>query len=224
MMKNLIILILINSYSLIAQEYDVRKTRWGTSINEVLYSEYPLTPDKSDESELEYKDVELSNGHKATILYKFKNRKLIEVKYLMYGYDASFSKGTCKNIISLFNKVHYTSFVFDTLQAKGFKCNMGWYLVNCSTVFPVGKDNCKLDKITIERIEKAAADLKCESIGLNYQNKRTDVIFYFNQYQNTFTNNSEYNLPCDSSFYNTYYWLKFTPSYELERELKKSDF
>lgn len=142
----------------------------------------------------------------------------------MYGYDASFSKGTCKNIISLNDKVRYTSFVFDALKTKGFECDMGWYLVNCQNANAVGYKNCNLEKVTIEKIEKAAAEVRCARIGLNFENKRTDAVFYFNQFQNTYDENSEYNLHCESSFYNTYYWLVFSPSYELQEEIKKTDF
>lgn len=225
-MRNIFIIgFLFICNSVAAQEYDVRKTKWGMSISEVISSEYPLTPDEKDESELRYKDVELSNGHQATILFGFKNRKLNEVKYIMYGYDASFSKGTCDNIIPLYDKVRYTSFVYDALRTKEFKCDMGWYLVNCSNTYAVGYDNCNLDKTTIENIEKAATEVGCERIGLNFENERTDAVFYNNQYQNTYDKNSEFNIhPCNSSFYNTYYWLVFSPSYELKKEITKSDF
>jgi hypothetical protein len=224
MRKILLLGILLTCNSIFAQEFDVRNAKWGMSINEVMSSEYPLTPDDKDSGELEYKNVELSNGGKATILFTFKNRKLNEVKYIMYGYDASFSKGTCKNIVSLYDKIRYTSFVFDALMLKEYKCHMGWYLVNCSNTYPVGYDNCDLDKTTIDKIEKAAREVRCEQIGLSYENKRTRSTFYFNQYQNTYDESKKQLFPCNSSFYNTYYWLVFSPSFELKRQINKTDF
>lgn len=225
-MKKIILCILALCFYniIIAQDYDVRKTRWGMTISEVISSEYPLTPNEQSVQVLKFENVELSNGHKATILYEFRNKQLTEVRYIMYGYDAAFSKGTCKNIIPLIDKVNYTSFVFDALKSKGYNCDMGWYLVNCSNAFPVGYKNCSLDKEIINKMEKAAADVKCERIGLNFENERTDAVFYFNQYQNTYNPNSEYNMPCNSDFYNTYYWLVFTPNSKVEKQIKKSDF
>jgi hypothetical protein len=159
--------------SAVAQEqYDVRKTKWGMAISEVMASEYPLTPSETKVDELKYSYVELSNGHKATILYSFTNAKLTEVRYIMYGYNAEFSRGTCTNIIPLYDKIKYTNFVFEALKSKGMKCDMGWYLVNCSNV----------------------------------------------------KTKSSFDPPCNSDFYNTYYWLVFTPSYKLKNEMKKGDF
>jgi hypothetical protein len=210
--------------SAVAQEqYDVRKTKWGMAISEVMASEYPLTPSETKVDELKYSYVELSNGHKATILYSFTNAKLTEVRYIMYGYNAEFSRGTCTNIIPLYDKIKYTNFVFEALKSKGMKCDMGWYLVNCSNAYPVGYSNCNLTKETADKIEKAAIDINCERIGLNYENERTDAVFYFNQYPNLKTKSS-FDPPCNSDFYNTYYWLVFTPSYKLKNEMKKGDF
>ena len=224
-MKNIILLgITFICTSLFAQEYDVRHTKWGMSISEVMASEYPLTPNDKDESELEYKNVELSNGYKSTILFRFKNKKLNEIKYIMYGYDASFSKGTCKNIIPLYDKVKYTNFVFEALNMKEFMCDMGWYLVNSTNPFPVGRENCSLDKKTLENIEKAATEFRCERIGLSFENMRTSASFYFNQYQNVYIENEEQYFSCNDNIYNIYYWLEFSPSYELKNEIKKSDF
>ncbi len=205
------------------EQYDVRKTKWEMSISEVMASEYPLTPSKATVNELTYSYVELSKGQKATILYSFTNAKLTEVRYIMYGYNADFSRGTCTYIIPLYDKIKYTNFVFEAVKNKGMKCDIGWYLVNCSSVCPVGYSNCTLDKETAEKIEKSASDINCEKIGLNYENERSDAFFYFNQYQNVKTKSS-FDPPCDDDFYNTYYWLVFTPSLKLKNEMKKGDF
>lgn len=210
--------------TIVAQEqYDVRNTKWGFAISEVVASEYPLTPSKTKVDELEYTYVELSNGQKATIFYKFTNAKLTEVRYIMYGYNADFSRGTCTNIIPLYDKLKYTNFVFEALKSKGMKCDMGWYLVNCSNVYPIEYSICNLSKETADKIEKAANDINCERIGLNFENERTDAVFYFNQYQNVKTK-SAYGPPCNNDYYNTYYWLVFTPSLKLKNEMKKSEF
>lgn len=205
------------------EQYDVRKSKWGMAISEVMASEYPLTPTKTKDNELEYSNVELSKGMKATILFSFTNAKLTEVRYIMYGYNANFSRGTCTNIIPLYDKIKYTDFVFEAIISKGMKCDMGWYLVNCSAQSPVGYSNCNLNKETADKIEKAANDINCERIGLNYENERTDAVFYFNQYQNLRPKPS-IDARCNSDFYNTYYWLVFTPSLKLKNEMKKGDF
>jgi len=223
-----IVVALLIAFTLSAQDqFDVRKTKWGMSISEVMSSEYPLTPTDTKSDELKYANVELSNGQKSTIYYFFKNAKLTKVTYTVFGYNADFSRGTCSHIIPLYDKIKYTNFIFEAIKNKGMKCDMGWYLVNCQNVAPVGYSNCSIDQETVEKMEKAASEIHCERIGLNYENERTDAVFYFNQHQNY---NSNYKTSlfsdrnCDDDSYNIYYWLEFTPSFKLESEIKKGDF
>lgn len=208
------------------EKYDVRKTRWGMSVSEVMSSEYPMTPFKTTTDELEYTNVELSNGHKATILFYFRNARLNEVRYIIYGYDSPSSRGTCTNIIPLYDKIKFTHFVFQSLESKGMKCRMGWYLVNnYINPFPVGKVNCNLDQQTVEKIEKAASEANCERIGLDYENDRTNANFQFNQHQNLKSKYSNIEIfPCGADYYNTLYWLIFRPNSKIEAEIEKGDF
>jgi len=210
--------------TLYSQENDVRKTRWGMTMAEVITSEYPMTPNKVTDSELIYENVELSHSQLVTISYDFKNKQLSEVTYSVYGFNSGEYKGTCKNIVSLNDKVRFTSFVFDALKEKGFKCEIGWDLVNCFPRYPVGYNNCNLDKTTIDQVEKAAADAKCDKIGLGFANERSEVFFYFNQYQNIYKPDWDDVFPCNGIFYNTYYRLVFSPGPKVQKEQEQSDF
>jgi hypothetical protein len=227
-MQKIIISTLLSFFIFTARaqdQYDVRKTRWEMSVNEVIASEYPLTPSETKTDGITYASVKLSNGNTAKIYYSFTNAKLTKIYYDMYGNQSSISRGTCTKIISLFHKINFTHFVFDDLKEKRMKCDMGWYLVNCSSAYPVGYKNCNLDQKTIEKMEKAAKETNCERIALNFENERTDALFYFNQYENVHSGiESPYSKPCDDEFYNMYYTLIFAPSYKLENEMKKRDF
>lgn len=227
------LLIIITSNYIFSQvNYDVRKTKWGMTISEVIASEYPLTPSSNNSDELEYANVKLSNGHSVRILYYFKNKMLNEVRYILFGYNASYSKGTCKHIVSLYDKITYTKYVFDAVVNKGLKCDLGWYLPNCyqakvNTVtplgIPLGEKTCLLDKLTIDKIEKLAFDSGCDRIALSFENERTAAIFYFNQYK-PIVNSLTKHMACDDIFFNIYYWLEFKPSYKLREEIQSTDF
>lgn len=212
---------LLFTFSIIAQEqYDVRKTRWGMSISEVMASEYPLTPTVTKSDELEYSNVIIDNAQKTRIIYTFKNGKLSIVGYTIYGYNAEFSRGTCSHFVSLYDKITYTNFIFKTLtEDKAMKCNMGWYLSDHYFESPF--KNCDLSKQTIDKVEQFASDKNSEGIELQYTNERTEAKFRFLQHQNIKVN---LDFKCDDEYYNIYYWLSFQPSYQLRKETKKSDF
>jgi len=220
------LLIIITSNSIFSQvNYDVRKTKWSMTISEVIASEYPLKPISNNADELEYANVKLSNGHTVRILYYFKNKMLNEVRYILFGYDASYSKGTCTHIISLYDKITYTKYVFDAIKNKGLKCDLGWYIPNChqAKVNTISPYSCVLDKLTIDKIEKLAFDSGCDRIALSYENERTAATFYFNQYQ-SIVNSLNKHKACDDIFFNIYYWLEFKPSYKLRKKIQSTDF
>lgn len=204
-----------------AQNYDVRKARWGMTINEVVSSEYPLVPSKSNEKEIRFDNIQILNN-KATIIYEFSNKQLFEVRYIIYGANDSGKRGSCDKIISLYDKVNYTSTIFEAIKSKNYKCNLGWYL-NCeSNNYPLGYGNCNLDKKSINAMENFAFEKNCTEIILSFENERTNLSISFNQYQNS---KLKYNtFPCNDEYYNTYYWVVFTPNYKTENEIRKSEF
>jgi hypothetical protein len=208
------------------EKYDVRKIKWGMTINEVMASEYPLIPSEKKSEQLEYLNVEIGNGQKVDISYRFKNLKVQEIKYTIYGYNAEFSKGTCSHVIPLYDKIKYTNFIFEAIRSKSMKCNIGWYIPygipsGFITGFPI--KNCNIDKKTVEKIENATRENQSTQIALSFNNERTNATFYFNEYQN-YKTESTHVLPCDDKSYNIYYWLVFSPSYNIEKETKQQDF
>ncbi len=208
------------------EKNDVRKTKWGMSISDVISAEYPMSPTERKTNELKFTNVELSNGHKATIWYTFRNAQLIEVRYAIYGYDSPYTRGTCSKIIPLYDKVKYTSFIFQSIISKGMKCVFGWHLVHSSSnFFPVGKDNSNLDQQTVEKVEMAASEAIENEIGLDFENDRTRASFSFNQYQNEDPRFKGIKIfECNDDYFNTYYWLVFKPNSNVEAEMIKGDF
>lgn len=207
------------------EKYDVRKTKWGMTISEVIASEYPLSASSTKEDELNYLNVEIGNGQKADISYRFKNLKVKEVKYTIYGYKAEFSKGTCSNIIPIYDKIKYTSFIFEAIKSKGMKCNLGWYVPyglpsGYIEGFPV--KSCNIDRLTVEKIANASFKAEATQIALSFENERTIATFYFNEHQN-YKKQSSFE-PCNAEFYNIYYWIVFSPRYNIEEELNSKEF
>ncbi len=68
-------------------QYDIRKTKWSMTMQEVLDSEKPLVGiennSQTDLIDLKYKAISVDN-FTADITYSFKNGKLYEVTYTMY--------------------------------------------------------------------------------------------------------------------------------------------
>lgn len=223
-------------------QYDVRKTKWGMAYSEVMSSEYPLLPTESQDDQLTYDNVKLQNGSSASITYYFKNRKLIKVAYWIFGYNFYPYRGTCTNKISLFDKIKYTSFIFDALKEKGMKCSFGW-LIEINDMNIVKNEivpfKCNFNKDIIEKMEKLSENNGHKTISLYFSNERTNATFWFEDHQywtkkDTLLRSGTYNLgtgtfstkeiPCNDDRYNRYYTLFFEPSLKLETEMKKGDF
>jgi len=131
-----------------------------------------------------------------------------------------------------YNRNNCCHTVFDAVVNECLKCDLGWYLPNCyqakvNTVtplgIPLGEKTCLLDKLTIDKIEKLAFDSGCDRIALSFENDRTVVIFYFNQY-GPILNSLTKHMACDDIFFNIYYWIEFKPSYKLREEIQNTDF
>lgn len=209
-----------------AQNYDVRNVNWGMSINDVINSEYPLEGNLNG-NQLRYNNVDIGNGFTSALLYEFSNGKLIKLKYIIYGNPAF--KGTCKNIISLVDKVKYTTYIIETLYQKGYKCDMGWYLVNNTSLAQETGNrndfwNCKLDYNTVSKVDKLAKEKNAVLVAIGLENERSHASFYYNEYQNSEANKETNLFPCDSDYYNTYLWLEITPNYKVKNELNKNRF
>lgn len=221
-----------NGYLYAQNSYDVRKVNWGMTKQEVIASEYPLSFNKSESNSntLELEGVELSNQQTATIIYTFKNGRLIEVKYCIYGFKYGNYRGTCKNIIPFSDKVRSTNSFIYGLKDKGYADDgYGWRFSNSKITHTTKSNNYgnSLDEVTLSKVANIAKQEKFCQIGLGFKNKRTDVSLDFNEYQNC-ENEVRIleliNTPCDHAIYNIYAWLTFNPSYLVEKTLMQSDF
>lgn len=230
-MKKVKILIFLQlfAFTLIAQNFDVRKVNWGMTMQEVINSEYPMRASK-DGNEVEFKNVEIGNSFTARLIYSFTNGKLTELKYIVYG--SEYSRGTCDKVIPLTDKVRFSTFIFDALKEKGYKCDMGWYIVNGTHLAQVtGKRedyyNCNTDFETVSFFDKVAKREGAERVAIGFENNRSHASFYFNEHQNyepNFELPDEAKTPCKSDYYNTRFWLEITPNYKVKKEMNSSRF
>jgi len=196
------------------------------TIQEVTNSEYPLTG-KLEANELSIENVDIGNGLTAKLIYEFSNGKLIQLKYIVYGNSSL--KGTCENIIPLTYKVKYTSFIIEALLKKGYKCYMGWYLPNLTSLAQETnkKDdfwNCKVDYETVKFVDDLAKKKEALNVAIGFENNRSYASFYYNEYHNSSSDTKSTFFPCNSEYYNTLLWLKITPNYKVKEEMKKNTF
>jgi hypothetical protein len=209
--------------------FDVRKVNWGMTIQEVISSEYPLTP-QTKGNEVEFYNVDIGNSFTARLIYEFSNGRLIKLKYIVYGYKSQYTRGTCDFIIPLFDKVRYSTFIFDALKTKNYKCNMGWYTPNGKHLADLTNNkqdywNCSTDETTVKKVDAMAQSMKAERVAVGFENERSSATFYFNEHQNYKSQyDSEFKMSCDSDFYNTYFWLEIKPNYKVEKGMKGNDF
>lgn len=214
-----------------AQEiFDVRNTYWGMSKADVMKSEYPLKPETSG-NDIKYTNVELDYGLTANIYFKFKNEILTEITYAIYG--PKNNRGTCQNIIPLFQKVVSINWILKILEEKKYKCSFGWGVLNKSSLHLItGKDsdlyNCSIDKKIVDLIDNEAKKVRGDNILFYLKNDRTKVSIQFNEFQNVTDNFQEYNnmlnITCNDDMYNLMLWLTYEPSGNRKYESIKSKF
>lgn len=207
------VLLFITNLTLIAQNFDVRNVNWGMNKDEIINSEYPQKA-IIDGNEISFKNVNIGNGLTTKLIYYFSANKLVELRYIVFG--SKYSKGTCDNIIPFSNKVTYSNFILNNLKSQGYKCNIGWYVINGTHLVDVTKQrkdywNCDLDVKTISMIDNIAKKEGGEWIGINLENSRSNASFRFNEHQN-----SKYKelspTPCNSDRYNILFWLIIKPN------------
>ncbi|MBK8656759.1 MAG: hypothetical protein IPN20_23245 [Haliscomenobacter sp.] len=221
---------LVQSVFSIGQTFDVRSTNWGMTIQEVTKAEYPMEPE-IEGNELVFSNVDIGNGFTATITYSFTNGKLTKVEYEVYGYKYGNARGTCKNIVSLYDKVAYSKFIFDALKEKGYVCDLGWYFLTIGDRYLADYtkkredySNCSNDKSTVDFVDKIAKENRFDRISIELKNKRCTANFRFNEHQNYPESNFGIQKNCDDEYYNIYFWLYFEPTSEVLKELNKNRF
>ena len=225
----LLTIIYMSNSIVLAQNFDVRKVNWGMTVHEVINSEYPMKPEING-NEVHFYNVDIGNSFTAKLIYDFTNGKLTELKYIVYG--SEYSRGTCDKIIPLFDKVRYSTFIFTALKEKGYKCQMGWYLMNSTHLAQItgNRDdywNCSNDYKTISLIDSCAKKQGSVMVVVGLRSERTRASFVYNEHQNyvsKYERSENDRMPCKSDYFNTYFWLTMTPSSSAQKELDKNRF
>jgi hypothetical protein len=190
-----------------------QKANWGMTLQDVIDSESPLIP-KVKGSELEFSEVDIGNGLKATLIYRFSNGRLYELKFIVYGKQTPSTRGTCDTIIPLTMKVQQTRFIYDWLRINGYDCFVGWYIPNADHLAIQQKFGnlswrCLMETSVIESVDQMAKAENASRVAVGFMSERSYATFYFNEHQNYLPDNrSKFDLPCNSDFYNTYFWLE----------------
>jgi hypothetical protein len=227
----IVLLFCFITFLIVAKDtYDVRKANWGMTIEEVVKSEYPLTP-KYNDNEVEFNKVDIGEGYTAKLLYSFTNGRLTEMKYIVYG--SQYSRGTCKKIIPLVDKVKFSTNIMYVLKSKGYSCQLGWYLsdkqITLSKVTGKKEDwtNCVTDEKTISLINYIAKKEGGTWVSIIFANKRSQAKFTYNEHQNY---QLKYNVPsnsqlsCDDDYYNIRIWLEVTPDSVIKSQMNSNRF
>jgi hypothetical protein len=220
-MKKILLSIFILLYSIISysqKEYDVRKSKWGMSIQEVINSEYPLEPSKKEKEIVEYEDVWIGEGFYSKLEYKFKNKKLTS-----FEYTVRLKNKSKKIVVPLTSKISMIKYVFDIMKSNNYKCNNfgGWGLgqglkelyknINES-------EKCDLTKATVEKIEKIATNTNEIHVYYSISNERNNASFCFYEFQNSEITK---NWAIEG---NLIYTLSISPNSKLKKELNKNAF
>lgn len=223
-MKKIILFILIFPGTFFAQEnFDVRKTNWGMTINEVKKAENIIVPFSESPNELVYNNIELDEGINCKLIYKFSNGSLIEVLYLVYGPNDNYSRGTCENIVPISYKLDKIKFIFDALfEKKMTPFFTGWSILGIQ--FAKVDDrlkNGRTDRETFILIQQELIRLNGTGVTISFENKRNFASFRLSNFtKQDFIST----FKCNDDYYNTYLWLNISPSYEVKKDLKKRDF
>ncbi len=234
MMKNYLILLLVVNVVSIYSQNDIRGVKWGSTVEDVIKSEYPLTP-KIDKNEVRFENVNIGETIFSTLIYTFTNGKLSELRYIVYG-SSQYTNGigTCQYQVPLYYKYLFTKFIFETLNSKGYQCTIGWRFEGGDirnekyfAEFGRLKDKsyeCDFDKNSLEKLDKIGREIKSTKLTLSMENKRTFLNISFNSPLNSETYRNCNSSILTPSFFNTYFWLVFEPSYEVKKSILKSNF
>ena len=225
-MKNFKIVVLsslfiFNGFYIHAQEqFDIRKTKWGMTVEQVKQSELPLTPPpeapsgilhgtkKETKNEITFENVVI-NDINTTITYKFQNGKLIEIAYRL-------NKSREKKEMGLYDKVISTQFVFNNLiNEKKMNLVDYWsYGLKSYGDFNVKyKDTHDYSSVElINDVQKIGTQNGFQDVDCKLKNERTYVRL-------------KYRLIDDDTKYKAIIaWITFSPWGQAEKDAKDSGF
>lgn len=207
-MKNLIfILLCLIVYNGKCQSFDVRKTRWGMTMNEVQLSE-AISPQFSGRNDYGEHVIiyELNLDSRNVILqYLFENNVLVEVSYRYYF-------GNWQDTYEFKDRIYSLNNVFTLLSKKGYEPWTHWYLsemdmIDKGSQFAKCQNNPTGFKLTTECVDRVQNCLNKELlspkfkslISIRYENARSYVVIKF-------PNNVE---PNDEVYRTILAWVKF---------------
>ena len=165
------------------QQFDVRNTRWGMTMEDVVNSEgsSPIRKgtDATKKMSIEYETT--IENRKVLITYYFENNRLSEVDYRYYWGDWQNINGT--QIIA--TRIFSLSSLFYSLRDKNFIPYLNWHAwANQHTPTGVAFDNCQQYKESfdynnenVQMLDNCCSkfyyDKNFVSIYINYENGRT---------------------------------------------------
>ena len=220
-------------------DYDLRKVKWGMSKEDVIKSELPIQCERKDNGDIEYEAIEVNNLT-IKLVYEFKNERLNGANYYLFFKNEN---TTCKDKIKLSSKLMAMDFIFKNLKEKAFKFNNNWmgYTYVKNAVFGYNEKNTygikafdlplikyRTDWMSAQIIDSIASKNKFFELYISLENPRTYVSFTFNEFKNNENRISELlssnSNNCNFWYFNEIARIKYSPSYNLEKELNKSQF
>lgn len=220
----LLVIILIPNYILAQANFDVRKVNWGMTIEEVRNSEEYLIPISENKNELVYDKIELNEEITCKLNYTFSNGKLIEVLYIVYGPQNNYSRVSLESNVPISYKINKVKFIFEALiEKKMTPFYMGWTIEGAllKKTDERLKDG-KIDDETIDLIQKELDKFDGNGVNISYESMRNWASCNIKQFKKDDFLTGIINP--GESYYNTYLWLRLSPSFEVKKELKKNDF
>ncbi|KQO22681.1 hypothetical protein ASF10_09950 [Flavobacterium sp. Leaf82] len=222
MKKILLFIIVIPNFILAQVNFDIRNVNWGMSIKEVKNSEKYLTPSSGQNNELVYSKIELNEEVTCKLIYYFSNGRLRQLTYVVYGPKDNNSRVTPEHSVPISYKINKVKFIFEALIKKQMTpFVLGWRITGTSGDTDKKLKEGKIDDETINLIQTELNRVNGDGVKISYKNERSWASFEIRHFKK-----EEFNtwLKLDDDYYNTYLWLKISPSIEVEKELKKSEF
>lgn len=204
------------------QGQDVRGTKWGMTLEEVIKAEYPLEYDNYEKGvqaikggkvfygspTLIYENVAI-DGRNVRVSYEFENNKLIKVTF-RFKYDGyNYGQTSLSNRFSLMNSI------IETLIEKEFFYNSCW-MDHPYGWTHYGQEKkcleaveCKITDEALKQVQFCLDSYNLESVGIRFKDERTHLSLCFPSKRH--------------SFYDEIIgWVWFSPTYEVEKTFKKS--
>ena len=229
------------NYKIISQNsFDLRKVNWGMSKEAVIESELPLQCERRTNGDIEYTNI-TANNLIITLVYEFDNERLSKANYYL---SFRYRNVVCTDRVKLAEKLIQMEFIFSNLKEKGYKTSSNWigYYYEFDKLYPKVKAEKyvnmavfnlpsiknKTDWLSADKIDSIAIKKNFYKLYIALENSRTYVSFEFNEFKNnelkiTDIRNGNTN-DCNFWYFNEILRMQYSPTYNVKKELDKSQF